>query len=876
MLTDARRVLAEVFGFETFRSGQQDIIQAVSIGRDVLGVLPTGGGKSLCFQIPALLRPGVTLVVSPLIALMKDQTQRLRERGVSAAALHGGMPSDEMNGVLREAALGRVRLLYVAPERLESTTFRKQLQSIRIGLLAVDEAHCISEWGHDYRPSYLAIPQIFDSIPRVPIIALTATATPDVRADVIRALQMKSAVEVVRGFDRPNLSLRVENTPWKAEFITRTVRRTDGAVLVYAGSRRRVDTIADELRRRGIDAGAYHAGKSDSERSDVQDSFIEGTKPVLVATSAFGMGIDKADIRNVIHADLTLTLEAYYQEAGRAGRDGEPAACTLLYQQPDRRLMEFFIESTYPERKAIDAVYEYVYDRSGVSVGGTPTEPVLADSASIGTDLHIPVAVVNGSLSVLERGGILLRTSPTGSSRIRMRTSRERLEEFATATRGTHHGIVDAIVRLVGGRDMSHDVEFSLHEFVRRHGFTIPEFARAMHALQMARLIRYTPPSVGGGIILSDARTASSAIAIDMDSLHRRREHAVRKLEVVVRYAESVQCKRTFILHYFGDPEVKGDCGRCSSCLSTTSLRALGDRQLAIAHAVMRAAYEVQGRFGRNVMADVVTGTVSPKVTSYALDRSIVWNTLGERSRYEVLEVIDECLQRGWLVQTSSLYPTIGVGSEGAKQIRPLPSPLTLETPAKKNAQPSALTMRALTTLRSQLANREGVPASSLVGLSELERIASDMPMSAEELVPARHGSALFLSRHGADVVALMREIAEPSVRSVPKIVLDEETLRTVEAVRDGWSLVTVARSRKITPAMAAHHLEQALKAGKQVERSSLVPDGLYADVVDYMRTHRHAKLRHVREHIQHDAELVVLRLALAFARRELFNEGME
>lgn len=876
MLTDARRVLAEVFGFESFRSGQQDIIQAVTIGRDVLGVLPTGGGKSLCFQIPALLRPGVTLVVSPLIALMKDQTQRLRERGVQAGALHGGMPVGEMNDVLNEAASGRVRLLYVAPERLESSTFRKQLQSLRIGLLAVDEAHCISEWGHDYRPSYLSIPQIFDSIPRVPIIALTATATPDVRADVIRALNMTNAVEVVRGFDRPNLSLRVEDTPWKAEFITKTVRSTEGSLLVYAGSRRRVDTIADELRRRGIDAGAYHAGKSDAERSDVQDAFINGTKAVLVATSAFGMGIDKADIRNVVHADLTLTLEAYYQEAGRAGRDGQPASCTLLYQQQDRRLMEFFIESTYPERSAIDAVYEYVYDRAGVGVGGTPTEAVLADSASIGTNLHIPVAVVNGTLSVLERGGILLRTSPTGTSRIRMRTSRERLEEFATATRGTHHGVIDAIVRLVGGRAMTHDVDFTVHDFVRRHGFTIPEFSKAIHSLQMARLISYTPPSVGGGIILSGARTRPSAIAIDMEALHRRREHAVRKLEVVVRYAESTQCKRTFILHYFGDPEIKGDCGRCSSCLSTKSLRALGERQVAIAHAVMRAAYEVQGRFGRNVVADVVTGTVSPKVTSYALSRSTVWNTLGERSRYEVLEVIDECLQRGWLVQSSSLYPTIGVGSEGAKQIRPLPSPLVLETPAKTSARPSAIVMRALSTLRSELANRDGVSASSLVGVSELERIAADMPMTAEELVPGRHGSALFLSRHGADVVALMRETAEPTVRSVPKVVVDEEALRTVESVRDGWTLVHVARSRKVTPAMAAHHIEQALKAGKHVERASLVPDGLYAEVVEYMRTHRHAKLRHVREHIQEDAELVVLRLALAFARRELFNEGME
>ncbi|MDZ4746252.1 MAG: RecQ family ATP-dependent DNA helicase [bacterium] len=876
MHTDARTVLSEVFGYENFRSGQQDIIQAVSIGRDVLGVLPTGGGKSLCFQIPALMRPGVTLVVSPLIALMKDQTQRLRERGVKAASLHGSMSTGEMNNTMHEASVGRLSLLYVAPERLESTSFRRQLQSLKIGLLAVDEAHCISEWGHDYRPSYLAIPQLFDFIPRVPIIALTATATPDVRADVIRALQMHKAVEVVRGFDRPNLSLRVENTPWKAEFITRTSRRDEGSMLVYAGSRRRVDTIADELRRRGVNAGSYHAGKSDTDRSDAQDKFLEGTIPVLVATSAFGMGIDKADIRNVVHADLTLTLEAYYQEAGRAGRDGNPSSCTMLYQQADRRLMEFFITSTYPEKSAIDSVYDYVFDRAGVGIGGTLTEPVLADAASIGTSLHTPVAVVNGALSILERAGILLRTSPTGHSRIRLRTSRERLDEFANATRGVHHGVVDAVVRLVAGRDMNTDLEFSVYEFVRRHGFTIPEFGKAMHALQMARLLRYTPPSVGGGIVLNGARTTREGIPVDMEGLHRRREHAVRKLEVVVRYAETTQCKRTFILHYFGDPEVKGDCGRCSSCLSTKSRPEFSERQLVIAHAALRAAYEVQGRFGRNVVADIVTGNVSPKVTSYALDRSTVWNSLAERTRFEVLEVIDECLQRGWLVQSSSLYPTIGVSVDGVKQIRPLPSPLTLETPTKKNLKPAPAMMRLLSALRLDLANREGVAASSLVGLSELERIASDAPMTAEELVPGRHGSALFLSRHGSEVVALLREIAQPTVRSVPKFVVDEEVVRTVESIRSGWTLRNVASTRKITPAMAAHHIETALKAGMTVNRDTLVPDELYADVVEFMRTHRFAKLRHVREHLTQDVEMVVLRLALAFARRELFNEGVE
>lgn len=369
-LKQAAKVLRDVFGYGEFRPGQADVIEAVLAKRDTLAVMPTGGGKSVCYQVPALLdQKGLTLVVSPLLALMKDQVDALQAMGVAAAAINSMVPVDEQREILAEAAEGRVRLLYVAPERFGAGGFMAALRNLPVSLLAIDEAHCISQWGHDFRPSYRELGDVRSRIGNPPIVALTATADPRVRDDIVLRLGLRNPTVHVAGFDRPNLKfevIRTSSLKEKFEGIAGQLRALkDESAIVYCGTRKRVEEITDLLQRAGIKCARYHAGMADEDRKRIQNAFARDSLRVIVATNAFGMGIDKPDVRAVIHHDMPDSLESYYQEAGRAGRDGGPATCTLYYSGRDRSLREFFIEMAHPEASRVVDVY-----RKLVSFGG--------------------------------------------------------------------------------------------------------------------------------------------------------------------------------------------------------------------------------------------------------------------------------------------------------------------------------------------------------------------------------------------------------------------------------------------------------------------------------------------------------------------------
>jgi ATP-dependent DNA helicase RecQ len=350
---DPVATLRERFGYPAFRPGQEELVRAVLAGRDALGILPTGGGKSVCYQVPALLLPGLTLVVSPLVSLMADQVDRARRAGIEAERLTADRTPADRERVIALARAGQLRLLLVSPERLATPRFREELKRLPVTLLAVDEAHCISEWGHDFRPSYLELGAIRALHP-CPVLALTATATPKVRAEIARVLALRDPVRVVGSFDRPNLSWHVHAVrggPAKKQALRALVRKSAGSggtALVYAGTRRTVEAVRDDLAALGLRAEAYHAGLEPEERARVQDAFMAGRAPLVVATNAFGMGVDRSDVRLVAHWQLSGSLEGYYQEAGRAGRDGAPSRCVALHDPDDAALHTRFVDRSHP------------------------------------------------------------------------------------------------------------------------------------------------------------------------------------------------------------------------------------------------------------------------------------------------------------------------------------------------------------------------------------------------------------------------------------------------------------------------------------------------------------------------------------------------
>jgi len=402
---DPADTLHRYFGFREFREGQEEIVRAVVDGEDALVIMPTGGGKSLCYQLPALILPGITLVVSPLIALMKDQVDALRQRGIPAAFLNSSLSLSEQREVLRKMREGRLKLVYIAPERFRSESFLNTLCSISISLFAIDEAHCISQWGHDFRPDYYRLGQVLDSLGRPKVLALTATASPSVRTDILRCLKIPHARVFVAGFARPNLSLRVRHVQSDREKYDRLRElvfslRTG---IIYCATRKKVEAVANELKHWEIPFVAYHAGMEDGQRTKAQERFINGEANVAVATNAFGMGIDRADLRFIAHFEIPGSIEAYYQEVGRAGRDGQPSVCELLFCYPDVRVQQYFLEGSNPSYELICQVWNVLR--------------TLADSTNIVRETVAEIAsriprcrnemAVSSALAVLSRMGAI-------------------------------------------------------------------------------------------------------------------------------------------------------------------------------------------------------------------------------------------------------------------------------------------------------------------------------------------------------------------------------------------------------------------------------------------------------------------------------------
>jgi ATP-dependent DNA helicase RecQ len=564
-LDEARALLRARFGFPDFRPGQERAVASVLDKRDTLVVLPTGGGKSICYQVPAMVLPGLTVVVSPLISLMKDQVDALTARGIPATFVNSTLSSGEVSERMSRVMRGEIKLLYLAPERFDVGTAAERLRGVGVSLLAIDEAHCISEWGHDFRPSYLRIAQVREKLGWPQVVALTATATPHVRQDIARQLRLEDPETIITGFDRQNLRYHVVPTRTDAEkdaALAAVLREHDGVAIVYASTRRNVEKIALTLEREGITAAAYHAGLDDAHRHAVQDAFMNESVRAIVATNAFGMGIDKPNVRLVVHHAMPGTLEAYYQEAGRAGRDGQPAEVYLLHAFPDRFTHEFFIKGAYPERTLVEKVYERarsLADRSGA---------VSLEPASIAASLPGKVSdrEVESALRVLIQAGAI-RSEPESGGRVfvRLLATPDRIKRELGADRALVLGLLRALWR-VAGDSLNDGVPIDLDGLPPGFGGavgTMPLLAE----LERGQFLEWH--RLGGGEHVTNPRRPLSAYPFDWAALERRRKNELSKLDAMQQYAYATGCRRGFVLRYFGDPAAGKDCGGCDNCLGT-------------------------------------------------------------------------------------------------------------------------------------------------------------------------------------------------------------------------------------------------------------------------------------------------------------------
>ncbi|MEK7484730.1 MAG: ATP-dependent DNA helicase RecQ, partial [Planctomycetota bacterium] len=495
---DLDAALKQYFGMESFREGQKDIIETALRGVPVLAILPTGGGKSLCYQLPALLSEGVSLVISPLIALMKDQIDVLVERGLPATFINSSLSMSEYKERMQGLAENKYKIVYVSPERFRNAPFRQALQGLKIAVFAIDEAHCISYWGHDFRPDYRRLGKAIDSLKPKSVIALTATATEEVQQDILNQLNLPYMERFVAGFDRKNLMLQVistDSTKEKFSQLERLLSKEKGSVIVYCATRKNTEKVAEHLFSKKYRVACYHGGMEDSLRTQVQDEFMSTSKlQVVVATNAFGMGIDKHDIRQVIHYDIPGTIEAYYQEAGRAGRDGLPSVCTVLFQYADKHILEFFIEGSHPSQEIIEELYAALLKFNTVRIE-TPIKELLNHVKSAQNEMAI-----YSSLKILEEAGLIERTHRNENlcGIVLQGTMKDILFKLRKAS--GHR--VDLLRFFQNEYDFTEGlIQLPPQELIQNTGLTEEQLKRALGKLVEERLIQYIPPQRGRGIL---------------------------------------------------------------------------------------------------------------------------------------------------------------------------------------------------------------------------------------------------------------------------------------------------------------------------------------------------------------------------------------
>lgn len=560
-----RNVLLKYWGYSSFRPLQEEIIHSVMSGNDTLALMPTGGGKSLCFQVPAMLMEGICIVITPLIALMKDQVENLRKRDIKAKALHSGMSQFEMEIIYNNCIYNDVKFLYVSPERLESDTFIEALKLMKVCLLAVDEAHCISQWGYDFRPPYLSVAKIKDYLPNVPVIALTATATPDVVVDIQQKLLFKQPNVFQKSFARKNLTYVVIEDEEKLQRLLKIANWTKGSGIVYVRSRRKTVEIAEFLEKNSIRATYYHAGLDIKTREQKQVLWLRDQKRVMVATNAFGMGIDKPNVRFVVHLDTPDSLEAYFQEAGRAGRDELSSYAVLLYEKND--LIELWnnFAISFPEPELIKTIYQALGNYLQLVVGSGKNLAFPFDIYRFSETYNFKPNIVFNALKFLEKDGLLVMNDTIGTpSRVCFRMQKDDLYRFQVEN-ARYDAFIKLILRSYGGL-FTDFVKISETELANRGGLSKEDVVKYLQLLHKMEVLEYIPVKTSPEIIYTVERMDIKDISISPANYRIRKEAAQKRLEKVLEYTTSNHCRAQLLLDYFGETDSKR-CGKCDVCV---------------------------------------------------------------------------------------------------------------------------------------------------------------------------------------------------------------------------------------------------------------------------------------------------------------------
>lgn len=809
--------LRKYFGYTSFRAGQQEIIQSILNGENVLAVLPTGAGKSICYQLPALISEKFSIVISPLIALMKDQVDSLNKSGEIAAFINSTLDYTQTETVLQKISQGKIKLLYVAPEKIENISFAERIKKLDPAYIFVDEAHCISEWGHSFRPSYRNINQFTSYISVRNISAFTATATPDVIDDIVKQLEMKNAKVFVRGFERENLHLNVLITKKKNEKCLALVKQFNTPALIYTASRSSTEDVAQYLVMHRINCSYYHAGLAPELRKKIQEDFIADKVPVIAATNAFGMGIDKKDIRLIIHYNTPGSIENYYQEIGRAGRDGKTSHIFLLHSENDIQIQNYFLVNAYPDKQLIKKIYNAICDFGKVALGNTSNDeiPINIDFLSQYCGMTLSKAIVLSTLRILESAGyIQLISDYERKSDLQMLMEKNKLKEFLINCPDDElRDFMLTMLRVFGSEIFFKKIKISQPDLLKIFDKSETQVENLLTLLDEMGIVYYKKSSAKDNVIISSPRVNADKLNLDFIRINESYLHAQKKLDSMIQYVFTDKCRFNFILNYFGDKRDDYKCGKCDIC---TTSEAMSD---ATSHYLQEILLKTLNEYGKgltqNAVIQILRGT--KKDNSF---KNI--STFGSCTHYtadELKKVFFNLLASGRIIRgefnTKKFF-----SSESASNHLQL---FDKENESKNNYETDLELFNLLREARKKAAERF-LQTSYLICPDEiLKKVAVIKPVTKSQLMSIPGFNERMFNKIGNeflqilnDYVKIQKEI-KTDTKKIPSSIRE-----TFELLKKGFSLKDIASLRKLSEEVISMQIETILEYDPKISIESL------------------------------------------------------
>jgi ATP-dependent DNA helicase RecQ len=857
-----QEALKKYFGYENFRNGQEEIIESILEGKNVLAVLPTGAGKSICYQIPSLISDNFSIVISPLIALMKDQVDALNQKEHQASFINSTMSFTEIEEGLQNIAYGKTKMLYVAPERLSNITFAERLKKLNPSFLFIDEAHCISEWGHNFRPSYTRIKEFIDYTGIKKVSAFTATATPEVIKDIIEQLGFKEPKVIVKGFERENLHLNVILTRKKNEKCYELISINKTPAIIYTSSRKKAEEVSEFLNMHRIKCSYYHAGLNAIERKKVQEDFLQDVVPVIAATNAFGMGIDKKDIRLIIHYNTPGSIENYYQEIGRAGRDGKDSQVYLLHDENDIRIQNYFLSQSHPDKEIILKIYNAICDYGTVATGNISGKeiPLYLDFISAHAKRDISKGLLFSALRFLESAGYLKVLSEYDRKEsIQILWSKDRLREFVKGSiNNSVKELILLLVREYGNEIFTAQVQISVSQFTSQLGLDFYETNETLTILVNMGIISYEEPLTKESVKLLQPRTEGKFLKLDYKKIFEGYINLQKKIDKMVDYVFTGECRFKFILKYFGekvDPPVADyNCNKCDRCL--TDVKSTENIRKYISEVILRTISEAKKDLTESLLINILRGKVKssddPRITSFGI--------LKNYTREDIKRVIRYLIEYDFIITAESNKKGLSITDKGLSEIGEAE-----KIPSDDHIENLALFNR-LKEVRSGISKKFNQNGLIICPDYVMRDIATAKPKTKAEFLLLKGTNSRMFHKIGDDFLEVIKNFSVDSLNEIKKEEqknLPSNIQETYQLLKKGYSLKDIAGLRKTSEAVISMQIESIIEYEPGIEIEHLLNSNELKKIYSEIEK-GYDNLKDLRFRLNNSVDYPLLRIAVA------------